>query len=749
MPIVNVEIYEFDPFGLFPQTTGTQLTYNGPATANGSATINDTQTGIDGESFDDAASETATASTTIGGTSTSGNEVYADEVWTLRDTVTGKEFQLVSFRVNDGANTGWYTLSEIPLVPGRDYETISFDDSPDASGGEAVFSYADYAAASDGEVDGTDGADVIDANYTGDTSNDIVDGNDAPGATNPDVASEFNWSDYTDEQDLRAGVSQDTGEVTVSVSYDDVQTNEEFSAELSGGTNEGVYVAPGETFSGNSAGYILNNGSADDTTITFDFASNDDTQYEDEVQNVAFRISDIDGINDGGNDFRDIVTVTAFDADGNPVTVNITGGSIHTVVDNTITADLTNLAPTSEEASALIEIPGPVSQIIVTYDNGGTTQQAIYFSDIQFDAVGVGVDDDIINAGAGDDIVDAGLGDDVVNAGADNDIVDGGAGDDTLNGDGGNDTLNGGTGSDTLNGGIGDDILDGGANADILNGGVGDDQITMGGGDTATGGDGDDTFTIDTAQLTGAAITITGGEGDETAGDTLDFNGQLVLGSIVYSNTDDNAGGLSGTATLLDGTTVTFSEIETIICFCSGTMIDTPHGPRLVERLRPGDLVLTLDNGPQPIRWVGSRTVKTNENTAPVEFRPGAFGNDAPLLVSPQHRMLQKSHLSELYFGASEVLVPAISLIDGENVLQRPTGLATYHHVMFDTHQIVSSNGIHSESYHPGAHSLPGLEERAREELFSILPELRANPIGYGRSARTSVRRQLGSLLVA
>lgn len=42
------------------------------------------------------------------------------------------------------------------------------------------------------------------------------------------------------------------------------------------------------------------------------------------------------------------------------------------------------------------------------------------------------------------------------------------------------------------------------------------------------------------------------------------------------------------------------------VCFGSGTLIKTQDGVRPVEMLRIGDMVLTVDNGLQPIRWIGS-----------------------------------------------------------------------------------------------------------------------------------------------
>ncbi|WP_281859145.1 Hint domain-containing protein [Litoreibacter halocynthiae] len=708
----DLSFYDVDADTIFSRTVGATSTYTGPASAAGDVTITDNGAGIDGLTLEDSKKgETATATTTLNGVTVSGTGVDAERSWTVRDTVTGEEFQVIRFRIDSGANAGNYTLSEQPLVVGRSYEIVNYDKDPDAGAGDPVLTYSEYVPESDGVVDGTTGDDTIDATYTDDPHQDMVDGNDAPGVAAP-TASEFNWNDYTDEQDLRGGVSQDTGGITVNVTYSDVQTNEEFSAELSGGT-DAIYVAPGEPFNTNSAGYIFANGSADNTTVTMDFSANTGSGFENEVENVSFRISDIDGLNDGSNNFLDIVTVRAFDADGNEVPVVITGGSNHTVTGNTVTASASNGSAGDESGSALFEIAGPASQIVITYDNGGTTQQAVYLSDVHFDSVPLGADDDVINAGDGNDTVYAGYGDDTVNGDAGNDILDGQSG---------NDTLSGGTGNDTL---------------------------YMGQSDVGSGDDGDDTFLIDGAQLNGGSMTIVGGEGAETAGDTLDFNGQLVLGSIVYTDPTTAIGRESGTATLLDGTTVTFSEIENIICFVSGTDIETPYGPRKIEQLRAGDLVLTRDCGPQPIRWAGKRTIKTTPTTAPIEFMPGTVGNTSRLLVSPQHRMLHTGYQAELYFGASEVLVAASHLVNGQDIFQCETGIVTYHHFVFDDHQIVSANGAASESYHPGAYSLPGLHDKSREELCEVFPELRVNPIAYGKSARLSVRGQLAPLLAA
>lgn len=175
-----------------------------------------------------------------------------------------------------------------------------------------------------------------------------------------------------------------------------------------------------------------------------------------------------------------------------------------------------------------------------------------------------------------------------------------------------------------------------------------------------------------------------------------------------------------------------FTEIEQIIpCFTAGTLIETPSGPRLVESLRPGDLVVTLDDGSQPVRWVGQRQLGLAEQVAdptlqPVEIAAHAFGPNVPdrtIRVSPQHRVLFGGAVCELHFGADEVLVPAIQLLGQRRVSQRLAPV-TYVQVMFDRHQIVQTHGMWSESYQPGERTLDGMPGPQRDELLRLFPDL-------------------------
>ncbi len=60
---------------------------------------------------------------------------------------------------------------------------------------------------------------------------------------------------------------------------------------------------------------------------------------------------------------------------------------------------------------------------------------------------------------------------------------------------------------------------------------------------------------------------------------------------------------------------------------------------------------MTVDDGPQPIKMIVGDSFRAVGDFAPIRFAKGAIGNDAPLVVSPQHRMLIMGWQAELYFG--------------------------------------------------------------------------------------------------
>ncbi len=140
---------------------------------------------------------------------------------------------------------------------------------------------------------------------------------------------------------------------------------------------------------------------------------------------------------------------------------------------------------------------------------------------------------------------------------------------------------------------------------------------------------------------------------------------------------------------------------STTPCFARGTFIATPDGARKIEDLNPGDLVITRDNGAQPIRWVGVRSTIGTGDDAPVTINSGALGNAKQLVLSPNHRVLVTHEKAELLFGEPECLVAAKFLCTRDGVSQAETGRITYHHIMLEHHEIITANGIPCESLLP------------------------------------------------
>jgi hypothetical protein len=151
-------------------------------------------------------------------------------------------------------------------------------------------------------------------------------------------------------------------------------------------------------------------------------------------------------------------------------------------------------------------------------------------------------------------------------------------------------------------------------------------------------------------------------------------------------------------------------------------------------------MVVTRDNGPQPLRWTGSRRVRGTGDHAPIRFAPGAVGNTAALWVSPQHRMLHVSPRATLYFGDPEVFLSARHMVNGTSITVIDRDLVGYYHLMFDRHEVIFAEGAPAESFHPGQQGLRALSDASRADLFARFPALRGDPNTYGPTARPCLK---------
>lgn len=132
-------------------------------------------------------------------------------------------------------------------------------------------------------------------------------------------------------------------------------------------------------------------------------------------------------------------------------------------------------------------------------------------------------------------------------------------------------------------------------------------------------------------------------------------------------------------------------------CYGRGTLILTERGEVPVEQLSIGDTVLTAENGPRAIRWIGRRAYSGqfahgNRDVLPVIFRKGSLGQNLPhtdLSVSPLHAMLLDG-----------LLIPAVTLVNGTSIVQAGRmDEVSYFHIELDSHDVVIANGVQSETF--------------------------------------------------
>lgn len=398
------------------------------------------------------------------------------------------------------------------------------------------------------------------------------------------------------------------------------------------------------------------------------------------------------------------------------------------------------------------------------------------------DQLSGGAGNDTFSGGEGNDTIDGGIGDDVLRGNNGEDVIMAGDGNDTVLSDDDNDTVFAGAGDDSVQGGSGDDIISGEAGIDLILGEGGNDTLIGGAGDDLLiGGAGNDTFVysagdgLDRIADFNAGNTGALNDSDSTNNDFIDLSlfydniselhaDQADDGILNQSNTtgpdavdySNNAQFATGEGLFFLGATPdnnTFTADNTgVVCFTSGTAIRTPDGDIAIEDLNVGDLVSTLDNGPQRIHWIGTTTfgpqeLADNPRLRPVRIKRGVLGAARDLLVSPQHGMVvadnhlaRATHLAETMRG--------VHVANGKKHV-------TYVHMMFETHQIVFAENAPSESFYPGPMALKMMSDTARQEVFEVLPGLDSAQDAecvkriYGDTARTFVQKQELSRVLA
>ncbi len=173
----------------------------------------------------------------------------------------------------------------------------------------------------------------------------------------------------------------------------------------------------------------------------------------------------------------------------------------------------------------------------------------------------------------------------------------------------------------------------------------------------------------------------------------------------------------------------------------AGTDLRGPFGARHIEHVRPGDMIVTRTGGLQPVRFAWSRTLapeqmRDNPALAPVRLRPRAIGPMMPqreLIVAPDHRLLIPGYRIAGAEGEAGVLVEAIEIAGRGRGASATTSEApvTFYQLVFDSHQILTANGLPVESFLPTPSALASLDPELRAALLERFVTLGKEPGAY------------------
>lgn len=286
-----------------------------------------------------------------------------------------------------------------------------------------------------------------------------------------------------------------------------------------------------------------------------------------------------------------------------------------------------------------------------------------------------------------------------------------------------------------------------------LDNAVSNDQFSIDGGPEQTF-DASMTFNATITYLDGTTAQITAVVFQDSAGNTywapeLENNADqaaieakairsLQLTSPIYANGSNTGYGL--TADRFDSQP---------LCFTAGTLIDCPGGPRDIDELGVGDLVMTRDHGPQPIRWIGQRRFAAIGRMAPIRIKAGVLNATRDLELSPQHRVLIADAMADLLFGEPEVFAAAKSLVDDDRISVRVGGEVAYIHLLCDQHEIITANGVAAETLFLGEITTQTLDPASIAEIDAIFPGRRDTVLPQHRMARPVLKHYEAALWAA
>lgn len=136
----------------------------------------------------------------------------------------------------------------------------------------------------------------------------------------------------------------------------------------------------------------------------------------------------------------------------------------------------------------------------------------------------------------------------------------------------------------------------------------------------------------------------------------------------------------------------------------AGSLVTTPDGPRPIETLRPGDMVVAANGAPVPILWQGGAELPSLPGLCPIRLKAPYHGLDRDLVTLPDQFIAIGGRDVEYQFGAERVFVRARDLIDGTTAVKDEirTATARYHTLLLAQPETFRASGALVQSLAPG-----------------------------------------------
>lgn len=170
---------------------------------------------------------------------------------------------------------------------------------------------------------------------------------------------------------------------------------------------------------------------------------------------------------------------------------------------------------------------------------------------------------------------------------------------------------------------------------------------------------------------------------------------------------------------------------ETSMAFARGSLLATPGGQMAIEDLMPGDEVITQNNGPQTVLWIGSTTISPSAHSQMGEAATLTRIATEALGYARPAQDVMLAYGARLYTpkrgDQPETLMSVQDIVDGETVFRvTPPSPVEVFHIVLRRHGRVLVNGLEVETFHPGPRTAALMRNELRSLYISMFPHLRA-----------------------